>query len=201
MVAPLLCTTADSGVYFSGEICLVPLQPNWFARIPALLETLQAETALPEFRRRDIEHLLGVRRRRAILLLHGMGAERRGSELIAPREAVIRYLEERWSEEAAARAAAQERQVAVTLAEARRALTLPRIPLPSPTQLSAITFAGLPAGIHLTRKDLVVAFSSAPDLVEKLFTLAQALANDYESLEEALADRESKKETGRGLPF
>jgi len=78
---------------------------------------------------------------------------------------------------------------------------LPRIPLPSPTQLSAITFAGLPTGIRLTRGDLSVTFSSAQDLVEKLFSLAQAFANDYESLQEALTDRNPKKETGHGLPF
>lgn len=179
----------------------MPLHPTWLARIPALLETLQADTAPAAFTRRDLECLLGVRRRRAILLLHRMGAGRRGSELIAPREAVLRYLQERWNEEAAARAADQERQVAVTLAEARRALTLPRIPLPSPAQRSAITFAGLPAGIRLTREDLVVTFSSAQDLVEKLFTVAQALANDYESLEQALAGRNPEKETGHGLPF
>lgn len=196
----MVCTTADSGVYFR-ERSTVPLQPTWFRRIPALLATLRADSAPPEFTRRDIEHLLGVRRRRAILLLHRIGAQRRGSELIAPRDAVISYLEERWSDEAAALSATQERQVAETLAEARRALTLPRIPLPSPTQLSAITFAGLPAGIHLTRAELSVTFSSAQDLVAKLFTLAQALANDYESLEEALTDHNPKEETSRGLPF
>jgi len=130
-----------------------------------------------------------------------MGAQRRGSELSAPRDSVITYLRERWNDQAAARAAAQERQVAEALAEARRALTLPRIPLPSPAQLSAITFAGLPAGIRLTRTELSVTFSSAQDLAAKLFTLAQALANDYESLEEALTDHNPKEETSRGLPF
>lgn len=179
----------------------MPVQPTWFARIPALLETLQTETAPPEFKREHIERLFGVRRRRAIGLLHRFGALRRGSELVAPRESVTAFLEQRWSYEAAAHAAAQERQVAEALTEARRALTLPRIPLPSPAQLSAITLAGLPACIHLTRTELSVTFSSAQDLVAKLFALAQALANDYESLEEALADRDPQKEAGRGLSF
>ena len=100
----------------SGEIPFLPLQPTWFRRIPALLDTLQAEHAPAQLTRRDIEELFGVRRRRAILLLHRIGAQRRGSELIARRDAVISYLEERWSDESAALAATQERQVAETLA-------------------------------------------------------------------------------------
>jgi len=80
-------------------------------------------------------------------------------------------------------------------------LSSPRIPLPPPAQLSAITFAGLPAGIHLTRAELSVSFSSAQDLIEKLFTVAQALANDYESLEEALTEVDPKQGTAHGLPF
>lgn len=196
------CALPQTREYTSRrEIRLVPLQPTWFAQIPALLETLQAETAPPECKRKDIERFFGVRRRRAIGLLHRFGASRRGSELVTPRESVTAFLEQRWSDEAAAHAAAQERQVAEALTEARRALTLPRIPLPSPAQLSAITFAGLPVGIHLTRTEVSVTFSSAQDLLAKLFALAQALANDYESLEEALTDRHPKEELGHGLPF
>ncbi len=179
----------------------MPVRPTWFARIPALLHTLRADAAPPEFTRRDIEQLFGVRRRRAIALLHRFGAARRGPDLVAVRESLIADLEQRWSDEAAARAADQERHVAETLADARRALTLPRIALPSPAPLSTVTVAGLPVGIRLTRKELSVTFSSAQDLIAKLFTLAQALANDYESLEEALADRHPEKETGCGLPF
>ncbi len=179
----------------------LPLQPTWFRRIPALLATLQAENAPQELTRREIEELFGVRRRRAILLLHRCGASRRGLDLIATRDSVVAYLEQQWNEEAAASIAAQERQVAETLAEARRALTLPTIPLPPPKKLSAITFAGLPADIQLTRSELSLTFSSAQDLIEKLFTLAQAFANDYESLERALNDANPTKRPGHGLSF
>ncbi len=179
----------------------MPLQPTWFRRIPALLATLRAENAPDKLTRREIERLFGVRRRRAILLLHRCGASRRGADLVAAREAVVAYLAAQWNDEAAASIAAQERQVAETLAEARRALTLPTIPLPPPQKLSAITFAGLPSDIQLTRRELSLTFSSAPDLSEKLFTLAQALANDYESLERALNDAPPTKQPGHGLSF
>lgn len=180
---------------------LVPLQPSWFPRIPALLESLQAETAPGEFTRRDVEQLFGVRRRRAILLLHRFEAFRRGPDLVARRDSVIAYLQRQWSTDAAEQAALQDRQVSDALAEARRALVLPSIPLPPPKRLSAITFAGLPPGIELTREELSVTFSSAQDLVEKLFTLAQAFANDYESLDDALNDRPSQEGPEEALHF
>ncbi len=41
---------------------------------------------------------------------------------------------------------------------------------------------------------LSVRFDTAEDLVEKLFTLGQALANDYESLEAALAGTEGSQD-------
>lgn len=170
---------------------------TWFARIPALLELLAEESTPSELTRRDLERLLGVRRRRAILVLHRCRAVRRGTELVASREAVIAYLQQCWDDEAAERAAQQERQVFAALSEARRALMLPRISLPPSAQLSAITFAGLPSGIELRRDELRVRFSSAQELVEQLFTLAQAFANDYESLEQAL----SEKGAADGRPF
>jgi hypothetical protein len=78
--------------------------------------------------------------------------------------------------------------VAAALGEARQGLTLPRIAIPAPQKLSTITFAGLPTDIRLEPGCLAVEFASAQDLVEKLFTLAPAFANDYESLSTALGE-------------
>ena len=73
------------------------------------------------------------------------------------------------------------------LGQARQALTLPRIALPPASKLSKITWAGLPEGIHLTPGRLSIEFENATGLLEKLLALAQALANDFDSLEQALA--------------
>jgi hypothetical protein len=81
----------------------------------------------------------------------------------------------------------QKQRVAEALGEARQALTLPRIALPPHTKFSEITFAGLPKGIHLTPGRLLIEFENATGLLEKLLALAQALANDFDSLEQALA--------------
>jgi hypothetical protein len=81
---------------------------------------------------------------------------------------------------------AQKKCVEEFLGEARQRLTLPSIPLP-PAKLSEITFSGLPTGIHLVPGQLTIQFQGATDLLEKLFSLSQALANDFETLESAVA--------------
>ncbi len=176
------------------EIPFLPSHPSWLERIPELLQTLNSDDAPPLLRRTEVEHLFGVRRRRAIALLHRCHAKGQRGELVAAREAVVAFLEGSRDDEAAARAQAQQQAVAQTLADARRALRLPTIPLPSPEALSALTFAGLPPGIHLTRERLSIDFATGQDLVEKLFALAQAFANDYESLEAALAGTHPESE-------
>lgn len=172
----------------------MPDQPSWLARVPALEDALAAASAPGLFDRSAIETLFGVRRRQAISLLHHCQGYRKGRKLVATRESVLGLL-------AAARAggaweelAEQRRQVAEFLGEARHGLTLPTLRIPAPARLSEITFAGLPPGIHLMPGQLSVRFDTAEDLVEKLFTLGQALANDYESLEAALAGTEGSQD-------
>ena len=80
----------------------------------------------------------------------------------------------------------QRESVEAFLAEARLGRTLPTIRIPEPARLSDLTLAGLPPGIQLAPGQLIVTFARAEELIEKLFTLAQAVANDYPSFEAAL---------------
>jgi hypothetical protein len=152
-----------------------------------LFSKLQADTAPPLLDRAAIETLFGVRRRQAIALLHRFPGYQLGRTFVVPRESVLAFLAQCRDGEAIEQAEAQKRRVTEALGEARQALTLPRIALPPHTKLSEITLAGLPEGIQLTPGRLVVDFENATCLLEKLFALAQAFANDFESLEAALA--------------
>ena len=80
---------------------------------------------------------------------------------------------------------AQKRHVADFLGQARQSLSLPRIRLSPTPKLSKITFAGLPPGIHLTPGHLTIEFESATELLETLFSLSQALVNDFDTVERA----------------
>jgi len=164
----------------------MPDHPLWLERVPAVLEFLAGPAAPALLDRGTIEVLLGVRRRRAILILHQCQASPRGRDLLASREAFVTFLQSQDQEAALKKERARQQQVAAALAQARHELTLPRISLPRPAEPTHRTLAGLPPGIQLTPRNLSVDFTSAQDLIEKLFTVAQAFAQDYESLEAAL---------------
>lgn len=165
----------------------MPDHPTWFDRVPNIIGTLKTETGPPFLDRTSIETLFGVRRRQAIVLLHRFKGYQVGRTFLVNRESVIEYLERHLSEGALQTEEVRKQRVAEFLGEARLALTLPRITLPPASTRSAITIAGLPPGIRLTPGRLSVDYDTATDLLEKLFALAQALANDFGTLEAALA--------------
>jgi hypothetical protein len=162
----------------------MPDHPLWLERIPAVLQFLAGPAAPALLDRGTIEALLGVRRRRAILILHQCQASARGRDLLASREAFVTFLQNQDQEAALKKERARQQQVAAALGQARHELTLPRISLPR--QQTLRTLAALPPGIQLTRRNLSVDFTTAQDLIEKLFTVAQAFAHDYAGLEAAL---------------
>jgi len=153
----------------------LPNHPTWLERVPDILEKVQSERTPPILDRQAIEGLFGIRRRQAIALLHRLAGYKVGRTFVVPREAAIEE------------AAAKKSGVMEFLGEARQGLQLPSIPLPVAAKLSDITFNGLPPGIRLQPDRLTIRFQSATDLLQKLFSLSQALANDFETLELQLA--------------
>jgi hypothetical protein len=108
---------------------------------------------------------------------------------LVPREAVVRFLRDpqRW------RAAADEKgrfeRVASALGQARSELRQRRIPIPARIEALPMEFAGLPSGIRLQSGQLVIQFDRPVELLEKLFALSQAFANDYPSFERIVASQ------------
>ena len=164
----------------------MPDQPTWLARVPDILEALRVESAPPYLDRAAIERLFGLRRRQAITLLHSLGGYQLGRTFLVDRQAAIAFLEQKLAGEEWKGVQEQRQRVAEFLGQARLASTLPSITIPLETKLSEITLFDLPSGIHLRPGSLSVTFQNATDLVEKLFTLSQAFANDFANLEGAL---------------
>ena len=164
----------------------VPNHPLWLEQTPAILERLQAENTPPLLDRSAIEHLFDVRRHQAIYLLHRFSGYQVGRTFVVSRDAVIAFLEKLLAGGALPSVQNKKNRVIEFLGEARQSLQGPAIPLPS-KKFSDLTLAGLPAGIRLQPDQLTIQFQGATDLLEKLFALSQALANDYEALESALA--------------
>jgi hypothetical protein len=181
-----LCSTADRGVYFLRGSRL-PNQPTWLERVPDILAKVQSEKTPPILDRPAVEGLFGIRRRQAIALLHRFAGYQVGRTFVVPREAVIEFLQKIVATGALEEAAAKKASVLECLGEARQALQLPSISLPSTTKLSHVTFDGLPPGIRLQPDELTIQFHGAADLLQKLLSLSQALANDFETFELTLA--------------
>ena len=164
----------------------MPKHPLWLEHVPDILDRLQAEETPPVLDRQAIEHLFGVRRRQAIHLLHRCSGYQVGRTFVVSRDAVRAFLEEIQAGGALTVIEAKKNHVIEFLGEARQALLGPSIPVPT-KRFSEMTLAGLPDGVHLAPDQLTIHFQSATDLLEKLFALSQALANDFEALETALA--------------
>src|SRR5450631_1811922 len=169
------------------RLSFLPTHPTWLERVPDILEKVQSERTPPILDRQAIEGLFGIRRRQAIALLHRLAGYKVGRTFVVPREAAIEFLQKILASGAIEEAAAEKSGVMEFLGEARQGLQLPSIPLPVAAKLSDITFNGLPPGIRLQPDRLTIRFQSATDLLQKLFSLSQALANDFETLELQLA--------------
>jgi hypothetical protein len=164
----------------------LPNQPTWLEHVPDILAKVQSEKTPPILDRQAIEGLFRIRRRQAIVLLHRFAGYQVGRTFVVPREAVIEFLQKILAGGSLEQAEAKKKHVIEFLGEARQGLQLPSILLPD-TKLSDITFDGLPLGIRLQPDELTIHFQDATDLLQKLLSLSQALANDFEALEFKLA--------------
>ena len=168
----------------------MPDQPSWIERVPKILESL--ESAAPPFLDRPaVEALFGVRRRQAIQLLRRFGGYQVGKTFLVPRNAVIDFLRNPQLRTAAEREKGRFERVADALRQGRRELDQRRIPIPVAEDTLRIDISGLPEGIRLVPGELSVSFEQPIELLQKLFALSQALANDFASFERSCAARRS----------
>jgi hypothetical protein len=160
----------------------MPDQPSWIHRLPDITQKLEASTA-PFLDRPAIEKLFGLRRRQSIHLLRRMGGYQVGKTFLVDRQAVLDFLNDPERRHAAAQEAGRFRIVGAAIAEAQEELHMRRIRLPAHPRVFRLELEGLPAGIDLGSHELNIGFEHPRELLEKLFALAQALANDYERFE------------------
>jgi hypothetical protein len=169
----------------------MPAQPLWLDRLPEILNQVAAPDAPLWWDRAAVEKLFGLRRRRAISLLHQMGAAYVGKNLAIERSALRRFLEQPRRQDAYQEEQTRSAQVATRLGQARQQQHARRIRIATPAAPERLDFAGLPAGIDLQRRQLTIAYETPAELLEKLVALAQALLNDYETFEAQLAPLET----------
>jgi hypothetical protein len=162
----------------------VPASPTWLRRVPNAIEQLEA-WAHDSLTRADLQTLLGVEKARAVQLMHAWGATRRGGrrDLLLAKGAVLRCLK---ALRRGGRVEQEEQRVERLiglLQEARVA----RVRVKVDRAMVSAKLAGLPAGVVVEPRRIVVEFASAKEAVARLFAVAQALGNDWDHFE-ALVD-------------
>jgi hypothetical protein len=151
----------------------MPAKPRWWIRIPEILPAIENLEA-PWLDRAAIEQVFGLRRRRAIELLHTFGGFQVGRMFLVDRQEVLDQLqaisrgeEFRWERK-------RRRRLSEALSEARQYSQAARVKIPviqpSPS---------LPAGVNIEPGRMVIEFQSVEDLLSKFYAVVQAAARDY----------------------
>jgi hypothetical protein len=161
----------------------MPAQPQWLLRLPEIIDEISALDT-PIVDRSVIERAFGLRRRRAIHLLGWFGGYQVGRAFVVERETLLRRLRgiaagERFGYEKRRRERLAERLE--RLRKDRRAAGVV-IPVAAPAVPEALQ---LPSGVFFQHGRLVVEFRDVPDLLGKLYGVAQTAAGDFAAFEAA----------------
>jgi hypothetical protein len=166
---------------------LVPDQPTWLQRVPAILAQLEPDDAPPFLDRAAIESLFRLSRRQAIRLLSVCGGYQVGRTFVVPRAALLDFIHARVGGDKVEFAVRRKARIIDQLNDGRRRAASERIALRAPSPFQIVS---LPDGVRLLPGLLEVQFDSPVQLLEKLFALAQAVHADFEAFDRAASDPE-----------
>lgn len=160
----------------------MPAKAQWLLRVPEILEELSV-LDVPVVDRAVCERLFRLRRRRTIDLIRSFGGYQSGRTFLVDRPKLVAQLEQirdspDFKMERQRKDRLQDRLEAI-----RRLQAGARVAIPVEPQILSQRLPDLPAGIGLSPGALHIQFQSPEELLEKLFALAQAIANDYEAFE------------------
>src|SRR5450759_5231130 len=155
---------------------------EWLLRLPEIRAELEHLKA-PVVDRAGIEHLFGLRRRRAIELMHQFGGYQAGRTFLVDRARLLEALQSLESREDYSVEKRRRERLGDVMEASRehRILTRGRIPV----HASAVRpiLDRLAPGVFLIPGMLSIEFRHPIELLEKLYGLAQAIAHDFERFE------------------
>lgn len=164
----------------------MPAKAQWLLRVPEILNQLAA-LDVPVLDRAACERLFGLRRRRAIDLMRFFGGYQAGRTFLIDRPKLIAQLEQMRGSADFKMEWQRKQRLADRLEAIRRLQTGARVAIPVAPETLGQRLPDLPAGVGLRPGALHIQFTSPEELLGKLFALAQAIANDYETFEKRIA--------------
>jgi hypothetical protein len=169
----------------------MPAKALWLLQIPeivALLETFD----VPVVDRAIIERLFGLRRRRAIELLHRFGGYQAGRTFLVDRRLLIEHLRRLADGEELQRETRRRERLGQTVDQLRRRQAATCVKVTVQPDVFSRKMADLFPGVALEAGHLHIAFSGTEDLLRKLFELSQAASNDFDRFRAAAEPVESR---------
>ena len=167
-----LCGNIDEGGFAA-----LPAQPTWLLQLPAIRAAVSALEA-PVLDRAAIEEIFGVRRRRAIELLHRFGGYQSGKTFLVDRASLLRQLEALEAGGEFRQERSRRQRLSEDLKQAKASLRARAVPIPPPQA------GALPSTVDLRPGELRITFHGTQDLLRQLLELAMAIQDDYERFEE-----------------
>lgn len=158
----------------------MPAQPRWLLHLPEIIGNLCVLEA-PVVDRATVEGLFGLRRRQAINLMHSFGGYQIGKTALIERCVLIGRLREIAAGERFQFERRRRDRLADRLDELRRYRQAAAVAI----RVEPAPCAGLPPGVRLEAGRLIIEFASVPDLLAKLYGIAQAAAEDFTHFETA----------------
>jgi hypothetical protein len=127
-----------------------------------------------------IERLFGLRRRRAIELLHRFGGYQAGQTFLVDRSRLIQQLRMIAEGEEFERESRRRERLDQNLDCLRRSRPGVKVKIPIQPEMLGRNVDGLSAGIGLSPGHLQIEFDSVEELLSKLYELSQAAATDFD---------------------
>jgi hypothetical protein len=163
----------------------MPAKPEWLLRLPEIRAVLE-HLDVPIVDRASIERIFGLKRRRAIELMHQFGGYQAGRTFLMDR---VRLLEAVQSLESGEDYTAEKRRrerLGDVVEASREHLISTRVRIPVRAAAARASLDRLAPGVLLLPGMLSIEFRHPIELLGKLYGLAQAISHDFEKFEEIL---------------
>ena len=163
----------------------MPAKPEWLLRLPEIRAELE-HLAVPIVDRAGIERIFGLKRRRAIELMHEFGGYQAGRTFLVDRARLLEALHSLESREDYVVEKRRRERLRDVVEASREHLILTRVQIPVHAAAVRPSLDRLAPGVFLIPGMLSIEFRHPIELLEKLYSLAQAISHDFERFEELL---------------
>src|ERR1035441_6709897 len=161
----------------------MPAKPEWLLRLPEIRAELE-HLEVPVVDRSGIERIFGLKRRRAIELLHRFGGYEAGRTFLVERSGLLQALEALESQDGYVVERRRRERLRDVVEASREHLLATQVRIPVRPAKSRPNLDRLAPGVHLAPAMLSIEFLQPIDLLEKLYGLAQAITHDFDKFED-----------------